>query len=109
MSKVLATWYAASLARSIPTFPFQRTPACPWKAFFFSRDTLELVKRVELPGLPSSYHIVNSCQEKGKGGTVSVTIAKLREGGRDKLEDTFKDLMTQRHVEHLRGACRGVH
>ncbi|CAM9157061.1 unnamed protein product [Scytosiphon promiscuus] len=66
------------------------------EAFFFSRDTLELVKRVELPGLPSSYHILNSCQEEGKGGKVSVTIAKLREGGREKLENTFRDLMTRR-------------
>ncbi|CAM9866859.1 unnamed protein product, partial [Hapterophycus canaliculatus] len=68
------------------------------QAFFFSRDTLELVKRVELPGRPSSYHIVNSFQEGGKGGVVSVAIAKLREGGRNKLEETFRDLMTHRHV-----------
>lgn len=64
---------------------------------------MELVQRVELPGLPSSYHIVNSYQEKGKGGTVSVMIAKLREGGREKLEDTFRDLMTHRHVENIVG------
>ena len=66
------------------------------QAFFFSKDTLELVKRVELPGAPSSYHIVNSFQEGGKGGKVSIIIAKLREGGREKLEDTFKGLMDKR-------------
>lgn len=63
--------------------------------FFFSRDTLELVKRVELPGKPSSYHILNGFQEE-KGGNVSVVIAKHREGGREKLEATFKDLMNKR-------------
>eukprot|EP00903_Cladosiphon_okamuranus_P015610 g14414.t1 len=66
------------------------------EAFFFSKDTLELVKRVELPGLPSSYHIVNGFQEGGKGGNASIIIAKLREGGREKLETTFKDLMKNR-------------
>lgn len=66
------------------------------QAFFFSKETLELVKRVELPGLPSSYHIVNGFQEGGKGGNASIVIGKLREGGREKLETTFKDLMSNR-------------
>ena len=66
------------------------------QAFFFSKDTLELVRRVELPGSPSSYHIVNGFQESGKGGNVSIIIAKLREGGREKLEDQFKNMMTNR-------------
>ena len=65
------------------------------QVFFFSRDTLEVVKRVELPGLPSSYHIVNACQEE-ESGNVSVVIVKLREGGREKLETTFKNMMTHR-------------
>ena len=68
--------------------------ACAEQVFFFSRDTLELVKRVELPGLPSSYHIVNGFQEKE--GNVFVVIAKHREGGREKLEATFKDLINKR-------------
>lgn len=71
-------------------------PALFEQAFFFSKDTLELVKRVELPGSPSSYHIVNGFQEGGKGGPVSVIIAKLRDGGREKLEATFRDLMKHR-------------
>lgn len=71
-------------------------PALSSQAFFFSKDTLELVKRVELPGSPSSYHIVNGFQEAGKGGNVSIIIAKLRDGGREKLEDTFKNLMKNR-------------
>lgn len=71
-------------------------PRAQKQAFFFSKDTLELVKRVELPGAPSSYHIINGFQEGGRGGNVSVRIAKLREGGREKLETTFRDLMKNR-------------
>lgn len=68
-----------------------------YQAFFFSRETLELVKRVELPGAPSSYHIVNGFQEEGKGGNVSVIIAKHRDGGgREKIENVFRNLMTTR-------------
>lgn len=76
------------------------------QAVFFSRDTLELVKRVELPGLPSSYHIVNAFQEgTGEGKTVTtVVIAQLRDGGREKLESTFKDLMHKRYGEDITGS-----
>ncbi|CBN76892.1 carotenoid oxygenase [Ectocarpus siliculosus] len=72
------------------------------EAFFFSRETLELVKRVELPGAPSSYHIVNGFQEEGKGSNVSVIIAKHRDGGgREKIETVFRNLMTTRFSEDV--------
>eukprot|EP00904_Undaria_pinnatifida_P007140 jgi/Undpi1/3556/HiC_scaffold_16.g06928.m1 len=66
------------------------------EAFFFSKETLELVNKIELPGKPSLYHIVNGFQEE-KGGPVTVTLVKLREGGgRAKLEAVFEDIMGSR-------------
>lgn len=78
--------------------PFSAALSCTHQAFFFSRDTLELVKRVELPGSPSSYHIVNGFQERGERGTTTVVIAKHRDGGREKLEKSFRDMMNNRCV-----------
>lgn len=69
------------------------------QAFFFSKETLELVNKIELPGKPSLYHIVNGFQEE-KGGPVTVTLVKLREGGgRAKLEAVFEDIMGSRQGE----------
>ena len=70
------------------------------KVLFFARDTLELVKRVELPGAVSSYHLVNAFQEEGKEDTVTVLVCQLR-GDREELEATFRDIMGRR-----RGALR---
>lgn len=71
---------------------------------------MELVKRVELPGAPSSYHIVNGFQEEGKGGNVSVIIAKHRDGGgREKLETVFKNLMTTRQGKERSGSEEDRH
>lgn len=71
------------------------------QAFFFSRDTLELVQRVELPGAPSIYHFVNAFQEGGSGGRAVVVVAKHRDGdAREKAEATFRDLYS--------GRCRTV-
>lgn len=52
---------------------------------------------MELPGKPSSYHLVNAFHEDGKGDDVAtVVMAKLRDGGRPKLEAAFGDMMGAR-------------
>ncbi|CAN0163261.1 unnamed protein product [Ascophyllum nodosum] len=65
------------------------------EVLFFARDTLELVKRVELPGAVSSYHLVNAFQEEGKEDTVTVLVCQLH-GDREELEATFRDIMERR-------------
>lgn len=62
---------------------------------------MELVQKVELPGSPSSYHIVNGFQEE-KGGAVTVTTVNLR-GEREKLEAVFGDIMGSRQEESTLG------
>ena len=59
------------------------------------------MQKVELPGSPSSYHIINGFQE-AKGGAVTVTIAMLR-GERNKLEAVFTNIMGGRQGESTLG------
>ncbi|CAN0456778.1 unnamed protein product, partial [Laminaria digitata] len=91
--------YAATLKSILSVFlgfgqigkAFKWDDSLKAEAFFFSKETLQLVQKVELPGSPSSYHIVNGFQE-AKGGTVTVTTVNLR-GERNKLEAVFEDIM----------------
>ncbi|CAN0106647.1 unnamed protein product [Laminaria digitata] len=97
--------YAATLMSILSAFlgcgevgrAFKWDDSLKAEAFFFSKETLELVQKVELPDMPSSYHIVNGFQE-AKGGPVTVTTANLR-GERNKLEAFYGDIMGGRQGE----------